>query len=334
VRSTGYTVNAKVVRGTLGIAAFAGLVPADLAEEAGIDLASLEDPDARVPYERWLAAWKIIEEKSGDRLVAVRCAQALPKGHFDVIDYIFASSVDLGSALASFSRYFALISTAVEHRLEGTVMRRVHAPGTFTRSPFPAEFAFACIVVRTRDWTERAWHPLRVEFAHAAPPDLEEPQRVFGCKVIYDAPESAIHFDPPSLELRMRTPEPELVRILDGHARAALERLPRAMDVVEMVRGVLAKELRGGTPTLAQCARRLGMGARSLQRRLSDAGTSHEKLLDEVRRTLALRYLDDETLSIAEVGFLLGFGDASAFYRAFRRWTGHTPARHRALHVL
>ena len=207
-------------------------------------------------------------------------------------------------------------------------MRRIHAPGTLTRSPYPAEFGFTNIVCRSREWTEGgAWNPLRVEFAHAAPKDLTEVRRVFGCKIVYDAPESRIHFDPSSLSLRMRAPEPELRKILDDHARAALGRLPRAVDFVDQVRSVIVEELPGGTPALADCARRLATSSRSLQRRLAEAGTSQEKLLDEVRRTLAIRYLDDRSISIAEVGFLLGFKDASAFYRAFRRWTGSTPGR-------
>jgi AraC-like DNA-binding protein len=332
MRPTGYTVNMKVVRGTLGVARFAGLSAEDVAREAGIDPRQLDDPDARFAWETWLDLWRGVGERSGDRLVAIRCAESLPKGHFDVIDYVIASSEDLGGAMTRFASFFALISTAVSHPMKGTVMRRVYSPGVFTRSPFPAEFAFTALVCRTRDWTERPWAPERIEFAHEAPPsaaDLAEVRRVFQCDVVYDAPESAIHFTPESLRLRMRTPEPELCRILDGHARAALERLPREMDLVETMRSVLATEIRAGNPTLEQCARRMGMGARTVHRRLAETGTSHKKLLDEVRHTLAMRYLDDRTLSIGEVGFLLGFNDASAFYRAFRRWTGRTPAQYR-----
>jgi AraC-like DNA-binding protein len=335
LRPTGYTVNVKSLRGALGVATFGGLSPADILRDAGIDPAVLADADARIPYEGWLDVWRIVEERTGDRLVAMKCAQALPKGHFDVVDYVFASSEDFRTALTRFSRYFALISTAVEHRFEGNMMRRVHAPGAFTRSPFPAEFAFSAIICRTRDWTERTWTPERVEFAHTAPTaesEIEEARRLFQCKVVYDAPESAIHFDDETLRLRMRTPEPELCRILDNLANEAVERLPKATDFVATVRDHLAKELRGGSPTLDQCAKKMGMGARSLHRRLTESGTSHKKLLDEVRHHLALRYLDDRSLSIGEVGFLLGFADASAFYRAFRRWTGdRTPAQYREM---
>jgi AraC-like DNA-binding protein len=72
------------------------------------------------------------------------------------------------------------------------------------------------------------------------------------------------------------------------------------------------------------------MSARSLQRRLQSEGTSFAEVLSDLRRDRALHYLKDPRISIAEVAFLLGFGDVTAFHRAFKRWTGSTPARHRS----
>jgi AraC-like DNA-binding protein len=76
-------------------------------------------------------------------------------------------------------------------------------------------------------------------------------------------------------------------------------------------------------------AKRLGLTARSLQRRLQDEGTSFQALRDETRRSLADRYLG-QGLSVAEISFLLGFSEPSAFFRAFKRWTGLTPVERRA----
>jgi len=71
------------------------------------------------------------------------------------------------------------------------------------------------------------------------------------------------------------------------------------------------------------------MSERSLQRRLADEGQTFDALLDELRHELALRYLADKTLAIAEVAFLLGYSEPSAFHRAFKRWTGKTPTQAR-----
>ena len=72
----------------------------------------------------------------------------------------------------------------------------------------------------------------------------------------------------------------------------------------------------------------MGMTGRSLQRRLRDEGTAFGALRDEVRRELADRYLG-EGMSFAEISFMLGFSEPSAFFRAFKRWTGLTPFERR-----
>ena len=79
----------------------------------------------------------------------------------------------------------------------------------------------------------------------------------------------------------------------------------------------------------AQLARRLGLGERTLQRRLQRDGTSFAALLDEIRAQLARSYLGDPRLAIFEVAYLLGYSEPSAFNRAFRRWTGQSPRRWR-----
>lgn len=71
------------------------------------------------------------------------------------------------------------------------------------------------------------------------------------------------------------------------------------------------------------------MSERTLQRRLKDEGVRFEQILEETRRELALLYLDEKRLAIYEVAFLLGYSEPSAFFRAFRRWTGRTPREHR-----
>ena len=74
------------------------------------------------------------------------------------------------------------------------------------------------------------------------------------------------------------------------------------------------------------------MSARTLSRRLGDEDTTFSALLDELRQGLATSHLRDRDLSVSEVAFLLGFRDANAFSRAFKRWTGEPPSRYRARH--
>ena len=80
---------------------------------------------------------------------------------------------------------------------------------------------------------------------------------------------------------------------------------------------------------LGTVAKRLGKSERTLARRLAAEGLHFGKVLDEVRRELAVRYLGDADLPIKEIAYRLGFNHPSAFSHACRRWLGRTPLDHR-----
>jgi len=121
--------------------------------------------------------------------------------------------------------------------------------------------------------------------------------------------------------------------VLERRVRDVIARLPPTMDgVVRRARFHLREELERGHPTAASVGRQLGMSARSLHRRLREEGTTLRRLLDALRLELGQRYLR-EGVSIDETAFLLGYSEASAFQRAFRRWTGWTPAAYRRRHA-
>jgi AraC-like DNA-binding protein len=100
-------------------------------------------------------------------------------------------------------------------------------------------------------------------------------------------------------------------------------------DLLDQARCSIALLLPRGTPALAAVSRRLGIGERTLQRRLKERGTSLRGLVDEVRRELAVRHLESDRLAIGEIAYLLGYADPPAFAHAFKRWTGRSPSEAR-----
>ena len=95
------------------------------------------------------------------------------------------------------------------------------------------------------------------------------------------------------------------------------------------MRAQINQLLVAGTPSVEAVSERLRLSRRTLQRQLNAAGTSFAEELDRARHELSLRYLADERISLQETAFLLGFSEASAFHRAFVRWTGQTPTSFR-----
>lgn len=326
------TVNAKVVRAALGAAQGLGLDARALAEAWHVSEA-LTNVDARFPHAAWCGLWQDMLRATGSEALGIEAAERLPWGHWDVIDYLIGTSDDLGTALRRFERYFAVISTGVTHTLEadGDPVRLVrrYAPECMTRMLAPAEFAFANVVIRMRAALGFHWCPLAVEFAAPAPASDAAQRRLFGCPVRFEVETSAILIERAALGLRMRSPDPDLCRILERHAEMLVGQLGTETDLGGRARRAILVGLRDSDVSVSSTARRLGMSVRTLQRRLQESGQSFEDLVDATRRELARRYLGDPTLSIQETAHLLAFGDLRGFYRAFRRWEACTPAEYR-----
>ena len=173
-------------------------------------------------------------------------------------------------------------------------------------------------------------------FRHAAPSSpvaRSELRRVLGVEPAFLQPLNFLEVDAALVDRPNPTSDPRLSRVIERHAEALLEARPLPVaSASERVRSLLARAIGEGEITLAAIAAKSKMSERSLQRRLADEGVTFDALLDEVRRDLALRYLADPKIAVAEVAYLLGYSEPSPFHRAFKRWTGKTPteARKRA----
>lgn len=147
-------------------------------------------------------------------------------------------------------------------------------------------------------------------------------------------PATQVVFPARVLTLPLHGADPTLGAVLLRHAEELLAKQPRQAETwADRVRGLVYERFSREEIRLETLAKQLGVSARSLQRRLSDEGTSLAAIEDEVRQALARRYVADPTLGLAEVAYLLNFRDLSGLYRAFRRWTGKTPVEYRREHA-
>ena len=161
------------------------------------------------------------------------------------------------------------------------------------------------------------------------PADITEHARLFRCSVKFGAPSNRLTFASSLLSLPIARADASLCALLDRHAEELLAKFPPRDSLIDQVRGIIADEFRGGDPSLERVADQLGLTPRTLQRKLHELGTSHNELLDQMRRQLAMRYLREHEMAICEVAYLLGFSESSSFHRAFKRWTGITPKEYR-----
>lgn len=306
--------------------------PAVLLANAGIDPGILTEPDARVAMTAVLAFIGGAVQATGDDDLGLHLAERAAPESFDVHLYAMSSSGTLREAYALLPRYQRLIheSTRVElDPVEAGAIVRHRMPGGATAPRQSIELVLAAWVRAGRIASGVAWSPTEVRFAHPKPVSDAEHRRFFGAPVRFATGENAVVLSAAVLALPCVRNDPALFALLDRYAEERLAHAPAGGGIADRAREALQEELRRGSPAVGRLAGRMKMSVRTLERGLSAEGTSYRELLDRLRHERAVRLLDERRVAIAEIAFLLGFEDLSSFYRAFRRWTGVTPAAYR-----
>ncbi|MDX2086832.1 MAG: AraC family transcriptional regulator [Kofleriaceae bacterium] len=318
------------------LATYPGVAVDELIRGAGLDPEDLGKPDKLVALRSIVAMLEAAAEATGDEALAVRFGMHAPWGDIGVLAYVAFHSPTYGAAVANAIRYFAVQQTAGGVMLEvhGTTARIIYTIDDPSVGPHGQEsmlvlYLFARVGHEVVDTgTKRGWAPRELQLRQRAPSRAAQKMitQAVRCPVVWGAEADALVMDAADLRLPMRTADPQLLPILLAHAEATL---PRSDDFVSSVRRFVIAGIAGGDVSANAIAERMGLGPRSLQRRLQTMGRSFTEIVDEARLALARRYLDDRSLTLTEAAFLLGFSDLSAFSRAFRRWTGKSPVAYR-----
>jgi AraC-like DNA-binding protein len=327
------SVSAKTVLTVTAFSVRYGVLPQELLDAAGIDPVVAADPDERVPAARIIRLWGEAARRTGDSDFGLHLAEWLqPEEHYDVIGYVCRTSPTLGEAYRRVARYFALLHQQVTFSIqeEDHAVRVQHHVHDLSDAPprHPVECVLATLILQGRRALGQPFAPLLVRFRHEAPASTAEHARIFGAPVRFGAPVSELVLPRALWDQPQREADARLCAVLERQAEAQLARLPAVGGLLSRVRGAIDALLAsgGGEPSLEEVAARLRQSPRSLQRHLQQERTSFRAVLDDVRRDLALRHLAEQRLALSEIAFVLGFSEVSAFHRAFRRWTGKTPA--------
>ena len=310
-----------------------GLDRADTLRRAGLSEQDLANPDARLSAGSILRLWKIIIELEPDKAIGIRLAQTVSLRDYGLVGYAMYFSRDLRSAFQRLVRYGHILSEALEMSLtEGSSTTKLVAQvmnPNIDALRHPVDSRLATIVMGAREITKTRIVPEEVWFPYARPDKLDEHKAFFGSRLEFGKPVPMVVLRTADLDLPVAASDESLLGYLDLLAHDVLRSLAQEGSAQDQLYRVLLRHLSGGQPTLQQCAKDLGLGARTIQRRLKEEKTSFSEVLDRLRSKVAINLLEDPSHSIGDVAFFLGYSEPSAFHRAFRRWTGKAPLQYR-----
>jgi AraC-like DNA-binding protein len=299
---------------------------------AGLPAKSFEDPRGRLATEVCVPLWAAAVRVSGDPAIALRVGAALQAGALGSYEYLLRNSETLRETVVRADRFMKLMDDMARIVLvesDEVAVLRVHRVGGHPFPPHDVECLFSAVLAFGRKEVG-AVRFCAVRFSHAPPTDPSRYERHFACPVRFGAEHDEMHLPAFLLEGRAPQADPNLGRVLQEHNEYLLSRLPSDDPFVYLVRSKLVQRLRDANlPDPRWVARELHMSARTLRRRLQAEGTGYHALLDDVRAQLARQYVLERREGFDAIATRLAFGDASAFFRAFKRWTGTTPAQYR-----
>lgn len=324
-------VSARIGALIVHLASARGVDGRRLITDAGIEPGLLTDAQARIPLDVEVRLWDRAAELSGDPLFGLNAAAAIRPGAFDVLDYAVRTAPDLRTALHRLARYNRLVHDLAGFKVieTGNAVRIEHQFADAIVQPcrHAAEFTLASLVVVASQLCGEEVRARDVEFAHPIAGKIETYRSIFGVSPRFEGAKSCLILAREILDRKVVAADPALSRIITAHAEQLLTSLkPIDKGIAATVRRHLAENMSNGPITLNAISRSLHLSTRSLQRRLHDEGTSFANVVDELRCELAIRYVSDSRFALGEVAYLLGFAEPSAFHRAFKRWTGTTPA--------
>lgn len=330
--TTEASVSLSWVNTVLAAAERSGLARTTLLAHAGLPATQLDTP--RWPIDDITRLWRAAAELTQDPGFGLKAGSLVGPASFNVVSFILQSSPTLREAITTAQKFQRLISDGGRFQIVagGDTSWVIYHPqqGELAFSPHQIEAVLAAVVSFSRWVSDRACTPTRVQLGHAQLGPLAGYQAVFGAAVVFNQAFSGLQFDNAVLDHPLPQADAQLAAMHREYASARLAALSQAPDFLDQVRQWLATQLAHGVPERSVAAQQFGLAERAFARRLQTEGVGYSDLLDSVRKAAAGAAVADTERAFMDIAQSLGFSEASAFNRAFKRWFGVAPGEWRA----
>lgn len=310
-----------------------GIQPAALLRQARLP-ASLHLGQAHVTTAQYFALLNGLEELTGDPTLGLRMVCEVDTAIHPPSSLAAFYARDYRDGLARLARFKRLCMPErlqiIEQGSDCLIMMEWPFAAD-AEPPISVDITFASLVELGRRATGKTIVPRRIELARAGPVHQAH-QDYFACPIRIGAARNLLVLDRADLDHPFPGHNPEMLAMLTPALGATLGELDAQSSIAGQVMVILKRNLASGQPSLSDIASTLGMSERSLQRRITEEGSTFRTLLAEARRDLGKRLLADPATDIDEVACLLGYQDTTSFYRAFREWEGMAPNQWREAH--
>ena len=288
------------------------------------------DPSHMVPADEYYTLLEKLARKDvNGTTLPLRAGAAMRCDDYNAFGLAWKSAANLRGSYERAERYARVLTNVATYELEAVADgAHMHLHRTGDRRlgmRLSNEATIASIASISRQVSTKEFKPLAVYFKHRAPESIQGHEAYFGCPVYFDSDRDALLVSNESLLVPNQLGDASISKFFDTHLETELSKFDDNQSLDQRLRIHISRSLSEGVPAISDVAGHFGMSGRTLQRRLLELGYSYQTLVDESRRKLAERLLRQTDYSLADVSFMTGFSEQSAFTRAFKRWSGQTP---------
>jgi AraC-like DNA-binding protein len=307
----------------------AGVPVVPLLKRVGLTPEVIADPEERLSVRSQITLLDEAAIALQDDCLGFTLACDFDPRETGLLYYVMASSQTLGDALKRVARYSQITNEALVVRYQEGNRLIIHlsyfgVPRHSERHQI--EFCMFAVLRICRVLTGQNLVPQHFSIAHHRSEGTAEMSRFVGTAVEFGTPTDEFALNTNARELPIIHADPYLNHLLLKYCEVALaDRKGNASQLRTRVENAISSVLPHGRVLAEDVARSLGMSKRTLARKLSDEGLNYSEILEQLRRDLAVRYLNDRKLHVSKIAWLLGFSEVSAFTHACKRWTGKTP---------
>ena len=305
-----------------------------LLRRAGLPPGLFQQEKVYVTTAELFALWRAVGEMSSDPAIGLRLGAETRFERSHPAGIAVMCSRTFADALQRLGRYKKLTcpeEIRVYKKAEEAAVEFFYVEAVEPQPDVLVDMVLSWILTVGQRGTDGQVEPLRLELTRPSK-HRELLEKHFGCRVRFKADRNALVFRSSDLDHPFITQNEELLTVIGTQLDSELEARGMNQNVGQQVKDALQRSLAGKRPTLQDVAQELGLGARTLQRRLADGGISFQQLVEDTRRELARHYLKQSKVELNEAAFLLGFEDVNSFFRAFQGWEGTSPGEWRNRH--